>query len=202
MRLLFGLSEVPPQHQRVAATVLGPPDPRREVSRCLDGSCHAELRPAFAGQDQDAVPHLAPARGDVGGPVGACGGQGPARSARHGTPSAAAEMVVGEKAALIEGLLSGQERLGRAMLRLVEQRRAQVERLAGSYALTEPRARLFQAMQRRDELVERLDRAMRVRALAVTQTRTRVEDFRSRLGRSLERSREGIVAERRHVAVF
>lgn len=121
---------------------------------------------------------------------------------RAPTPSAAAEMVVGEKAALIEGLLSGRERLGRAMLRLVEQRRAQVERLAGSYALTEPRARLFQAMQRRDELVERLDRAMRVRALAVTQTRTRVEDLRSRLGRSLERSREGILAERRHVAQF
>jgi len=118
---------------------------------------------------------------------------------RAPTPSAAAELVIGEKAALIDGLRTGEERLGRAVLRLIDQRRARVEHLAASYALTEPRARLFQAMQRRDELVERLDRAIRVRAQAVEQSRERVRELKSRLDRSPERSLQVIAQDGRQL---
>ena len=55
----------------------GRPDPGRKVSYDAAGPRHAQLRPAFAEQDQDVVPHMAWARGDARQSLGACGRKGP-----------------------------------------------------------------------------------------------------------------------------
>ena len=88
MRLLRRLPEVPSRDQRLAAILLGPPDPGREIPHHAVGPGDARLRPAVAGEDQGPVPHLAPPRADIRRAVATCRGEGPPRIAHRGTASA------------------------------------------------------------------------------------------------------------------
>jgi exodeoxyribonuclease VII large subunit len=72
------------------------------------------------------------------------------------TPSAAAELVIGKKAELVERIQALQQRLrARLQLRLTELRR-RVERAAGSYVFREPRNVVRTYQQRLDELSTRI----------------------------------------------
>ncbi|MBI4242131.1 MAG: exodeoxyribonuclease VII large subunit, partial [Candidatus Rokubacteria bacterium] len=75
---------------------------------------------------------------------------------RAPTPSAAAELVVEEKAAVVAALVDLHERLTRSMRQRLERHRALVEGLARRRVLTDP-ARAFRDLQRRvDDLTLRL----------------------------------------------
>lgn len=119
------------------------------------------------------------------------------------TPSAAAELVIGRKAELVERIRSGTRRLASALrLRLSEYRR-RCERAAGSPIFREP-ANLVRLMQQRlDELSLRLGRALATRA---DKARARLDTSVAKLGalnprRVLERGYAVLIAERTGAAV-
>jgi exonuclease VII large subunit len=101
--------------------------------------------------------------------------------------AAAAELVSREKAETIERLRAGRRRLSRALLDGLARKRARVEVLRRSYALSEPRARLRSAMQRRDDLAERLARALRQRLKAALRDQRRTRELRQRMALALRR---------------
>lgn len=116
---------------------------------------------------------------------------------RAPTPSAAAERVIGEKVHLLEALETAHKRLGRALAAGLEGRRSRLQTLLRSHGLAQPRARLRQAVQRRDELAERLDRAMRLRLLTLQQFQNRVRENSTRLERTLLRLLQVAATQRR-----
>ncbi len=120
--------------------------------------------------------------------------------ARAPTPSAAAELVSREKAETIERLRAGRRRLSRALLDGLARKRARVEVLRRSYALSEPRARLRSAMQRRDDLAERLARALRQRLQAALRDQRRTRELRQRMALALRRRLEETIRLRDRVA--
>jgi exodeoxyribonuclease VII large subunit len=78
---------------------------------------------------------------------------------RAPTPSAAAELVVREKQAIVEGLADMRVRLGRAMRRRLLHERDRVEALAHRRVLTDPARPLRDLERRVDDAVVRLHRA-------------------------------------------
>ncbi len=95
---------------------------------------------------------------------------------RAPTPSAAAEIVVGNQADLREGILDAEERIVRAFERMLSERR---ERLAGlRVRLRDPKSRLQEKAQRVDELLARLESAW---GWAATRRRREVETLAQRL---------------------
>ncbi len=99
---------------------------------------------------------------------------------RAPTPSAAAELVSAHHDEMLGQLCQWRDRLARAAQTLLAHQRARLERCRGSWGLRNPRERLAQAMQRIDELDERLGQVQR-RAL-----RRRAEEL-AVLARRLER---------------
>ncbi len=118
---------------------------------------------------------------------------------RAPTPSAAAEIVVAEKTRLAESVRVAAGRLGRALANGLRQRRAHVESLAQSYALAEPLARLRQCVMRRDELAERLSRAMRSRLQAHENNARRVGELQARLNAARRRAFDKIERDRAQI---
>ena len=85
---------------------------------------------------------------------------------RAPTPSAAAELVVGNQLEIAERLRTCRRRLDQAVLGRVRYLRSHLRGLLQSYALEQPRHRLAQLQQHTDELLTRLDRcAFQARAL-------------------------------------
>jgi exodeoxyribonuclease VII large subunit len=82
---------------------------------------------------------------------------------RAPTPSAAAELVVREKQAIVESLQGLTARLERAMRRRLDRERAQLARLATRRALTDPGRPLRDWQRRLDDAVARLRRAVHAR---------------------------------------
>jgi len=82
-----------------------------------------------------------------------------AADARAPTPSAAAEIVVGEMAAFQEEIRSSRDRLDNALDLALERMARRYERAAESPVFSEPRHLLRQHQQRVDELRSRLDAA-------------------------------------------
>ena len=79
---------------------------------------------------------------------------------RAPTPSAAAELVSASHHELDERLASWSHRLERAIRGICDERRARLVRCAGSWGLPHPRQQLALAMQRLDDLAERLRTAL------------------------------------------
>jgi exodeoxyribonuclease VII large subunit len=80
---------------------------------------------------------------------------------RAPTPSAAAELVVPEKAALVSTLEDARRRLRLALAGLVREREERLRRLAASPRLRDPRRLYEEAAQRLDGLSERLPNGLR-----------------------------------------
>lgn len=80
---------------------------------------------------------------------------------RAPTPSAAAEMAVPERAALLAQLSSVRERLGRALEKQLSRRREALQYLRTSPALTRPLDRIYQRRQHLDDVVQRAAVAIR-----------------------------------------
>jgi exodeoxyribonuclease VII large subunit len=78
---------------------------------------------------------------------------------RAPTPSAAAELVVKERQALVEGVLLARRRVGAAMGRQVERTRHRLAVSAGHFVFARPEEITRQRRQRQDELRMRLDEA-------------------------------------------
>jgi exodeoxyribonuclease VII large subunit len=74
---------------------------------------------------------------------------------RAPTPSAAAEVVVGEIGAIQENLRRCHRALDRALIRLVENGRLQLRKLESSWGMRQPLDLVRQAMQRLDDLLDR-----------------------------------------------
>jgi exodeoxyribonuclease VII large subunit len=81
---------------------------------------------------------------------------------RAPTPSAAAELVVREKQALVEGLADLRRRLDRAIERRLDRERERVAALAGRRVLTDPARPLRELERRVDDAVRRLRHAAAV----------------------------------------
>jgi exodeoxyribonuclease VII large subunit len=79
---------------------------------------------------------------------------------RAPTPSAAAEMAVPVAGAIGEGLAKTHDRMGRAILADLRERRQAVRGLARSRALGRPQDLMDQTQQRLDELLERMRRSL------------------------------------------
>ena len=79
---------------------------------------------------------------------------------RAPTPSAAAEIVVAEISALTKNVTALHERMLRAITHLVERRRLELRRLAGSWGLRQPLDLVRQAIQRLDDLATRSEAAL------------------------------------------
>ena len=80
---------------------------------------------------------------------------------RAPTPSAAAELVVPDRAEWLRGLAAGLGRLAAALARSAGRRRERLAWLARRLAQLHPRPRLAARAQRLDELEQRLERALR-----------------------------------------
>ncbi len=124
---------------------------------------------------------------------------------RAPTPSAAAELVSPDGAAIQARCGQLQRTLGAAMRRRLDDKRYRLQQLAGRLQRVQPSARLRQQQQRLDEVQLRLARAMR---LDLGQARRELAHWRGRLalshpGRRLEqlRARLGSLGPRlRHTA--
>jgi exodeoxyribonuclease VII large subunit len=97
---------------------------------------------------------------------------------RAATPSAAAEIVVPDRAALERDIKQAANRMARALVRRTEQARATWRRAALSPALNRPYDRVHQLRQRVDELARRLGLSA---ARRVEQARARSERVWTRL---------------------
>ncbi len=80
---------------------------------------------------------------------------------RAPTPSAAAEMVMPEKSALLYTIHQYEDRLRRALINRLEICRVKLDRLINSYAFVQPYDRLRQEQQRLDLLERDLQKGMR-----------------------------------------
>jgi exodeoxyribonuclease VII large subunit len=110
---------------------------------------------------------------------------------RAPTPSAAAELVVPDRAACLEALARTGQRLGGGMRRELRANGTRFQGLERRLQLAHPGVRLQQQMQRLDELSQRLGATARAR---LHRERLRVVESRSRL---LERSPRLLVREHR-----
>ncbi|MCE5229164.1 exodeoxyribonuclease VII large subunit [bacterium] len=108
---------------------------------------------------------------------------------RAPTPSAAAELVSAHYDEVLERLDTWRERMWRAENRLVSDLRARLERCATSWGMRSPRERVMGAMQRLDELDDRLARASR------QNLRNRFEEL-ARLSRTLDARTRSLWPER------
>lgn len=79
---------------------------------------------------------------------------------RAPTPSAAAELVVQNRALLEENVLGLRTRLKQAVLSFTEQKREQIQELTESYAFKQPHVLVEQAEQRLDDLFKHFGNAM------------------------------------------
>ncbi len=98
---------------------------------------------------------------------------------RAPTPSAAAEIVTARHAETLQLMAASRRRLDRAMTATLAERRSLLENLARSWGMRSPIERLNAAMQRADELSERLNRAPK---LKMEWARTRLNQAALRLG--------------------
>ncbi|MFP4382189.1 MAG: exodeoxyribonuclease VII large subunit, partial [Candidatus Sumerlaeia bacterium] len=80
---------------------------------------------------------------------------------RAPTPSAAAEVVVGEIEALAEQVRRSKRAIGRALMQMVEQHRLRLDKLAHSWGMRQPLDLVRQATQQMDRLMSRGEKAMR-----------------------------------------
>jgi exodeoxyribonuclease VII large subunit len=124
-----------------------------------------------------------------------------AADVRAPTPSAAAELVVQERAGLVQRLDTHRIRLGRALRQRLEGTRYRVQRAGDSYVFRRPEEMFRERGQRCDDLRMRLEQEMRART---GESRVRVE----RAGRGLallsprsqlKRTRERLVDLRRRL---
>jgi len=92
---------------------------------------------------------------------------------RAPTPSAAAELVVREQAALLERVTGARQRALRAVRRGADGARMRLDRAARHYLLQRPDELLRQARQEADSLRERLEGAMAGRVALLAQRRER-----------------------------
>jgi len=104
-----------------------------------------------------------------------------AADVRAATPSAAAELVAPEAVELLHRVELLRARLVRRAVEQLRSRRERVERLARSWALSQPLRPLAEASQRVDEATERLEaafrRALRERAMALAHLAARLESL-------------------------
>lgn len=100
---------------------------------------------------------------------------------RAPTPSAAAEMAVPVAGAIREGLAKTHDRMDRAILAHLRERRQAIQGLARSRALGRPQDLMDQTQQRLDELLERMGRSLRGR---MSLMRGRLGEDAGRLRRS------------------
>jgi len=98
---------------------------------------------------------------------------------RAPTPSAAAEIVVGEARVLAEQVTRLKMALARQLAQLVRTRRLELGRLMGSWGLRQPLDLVRQAIQRLDDLSTRGETALQSR---MRDARGRVEGLSGRLG--------------------
>ncbi len=138
---------------------------------------------------------------------------------RAPTPSAAAELVVPDGQAWLNGVMTLRARAARATARLTEKHREQLRQLDGRLARRNPVLLLEQHAQRLDELTARIGRALRQRIrmdrlrlgndmarLKASNPRPAIREHRRRLAeiqlRMASAVRVGIAAERKRLAVL
>jgi exodeoxyribonuclease VII large subunit len=112
---------------------------------------------------------------------------------RAPTPSAAAELVSAHYGDLADRVALLGRRLGRAHAQRLDAARARLERCRVSWGLRRPAQRLDLAMQRLDDLAERLERAGRA---AAPRRRQALESFAARLRQAAPGRRLALAGER------